>query len=184
MRALESNIQRYIKRYCEKYTLPQMVEILNSRYGKHYTYRSLLKHYYRHNLKFKPVDKYETRIGHKCPHAKKIGTESNKDAQGRIRVKVNKTKWVYKHRLILMQNNQEVKEDDFVVFLDNDKTNFNVDNLMVGNKKAILRITKELPLSNNKELNKLNILTSELDEKTRKWYNEYRRTDLNERKRY
>ena len=49
---------------------------------------------------------------------------------GMIQVKVGKNRWMYKQRYIYSKYyNIELTSDDYIIFLDQDRTNFNIDNL-------------------------------------------------------
>ena len=82
-----NDLCKFIEDNCNKYTINELVPILNQKYGANYTPKSLRKHYYRHNLEYKK--EYEKKCGWKSPLAKSIGSESNPDKNGLIRIKVN-----------------------------------------------------------------------------------------------
>ena len=84
---------------------------------------------------------------------KPVGTESNPDKNGLVRIKVNEKQWVYKQRLIYEQYyNVKLPKDYVVVFLDNDKTNYSIDNLMAVPIKVALRTAGQDMFYNDKEM--------------------------------
>ena len=48
-----NDLCKFIEDNCNKYTINELVPILNQKYGANYTPKSLRKHYYRHNLEYK-----------------------------------------------------------------------------------------------------------------------------------
>ena len=49
---------------------------------------------------------------------------------GMVQVKIANDKWEYKQRLIYSQyHNVQLTDDDYIIFLDQDRTNFNINNL-------------------------------------------------------
>ena len=64
-------------------------------------------------------------MGDKVP----IGSERVK-SDGMIQVKVSPDKWEYKQRLIYSKyHNVKLTSDDFIIFLDQDRNNFDISNL-------------------------------------------------------
>lgn len=165
-------ICNFIEENCMKYTVDELVPILNGEFGTNYTPKSLRKHYYRHNLEYKK--KFEKRCGWKSPLAKEIGSESNPDKNGLIRIKVNDKKWVYKQRYIYEQYyNIKLDDDVLVTFLDGDKTNFDIDNLIAVPRHEIEIAYGCGITSSNKELSRLGFSVAHLMNVTKEMENKY-----------
>lgn len=85
-----------------------------------------------------------------------------KKADGMTQIKVSEHKWMYKQRYIYEQyHNVKLKSTDYVIFLDGDRNNFDIDNLMcvdcrVSSIYANMRLTYTTP-----EITKLAILVAE-----------------------
>ncbi len=151
----------FIEENCMKYTVDELVPILNSKFGTNYTSKSLRKHYYRHNLEYKK--EYKKKCGWKSPLAKPIGSESNPDKNGLIRIKVNDKRWEYKQRYIYEQYHKvDLPEETLVTFLDGDKTNFDIDNLIAVPRHEIEIAYGCGITSSNKELSRLGFSVAHL----------------------
>jgi hypothetical protein len=110
-------------------------------------------------------------MGNRIP----IGTEYVKP-DGMVLVKVRPNKWKYKQRYIYEQYYKvELPKDIMVIFLDGDRTNFNIDNLMAVSTPEYNCIKNKDLLSNNAMVTKTAILGARLyykiKEKEKKWRN-------------
>ena len=80
--------------------------------------------------------------GHKPWNIRPVGTELL-DGDGYTRIKTKeilrgkkRDQWIPKQRLIYAEHYGEVPENCFVVFADGDKTNFDINNLILVEKKV------------------------------------------------
>lgn len=105
--------------------------------------------------------------GQKPHNYKPIGSEFIRN-DGYIMIKVDEHKWKQKHRYIYEQHYGKIPKGYSIIFLDQNKTNCNIDNLMLVKKSEKLMTGKYGLLSNNKELTKTGILTMQLIMKTYK----------------
>ena len=162
MRPYSEELVQFIEENRMKYYVNEMSELIFEKFNKKITHKALAKYYYRHNLDFKKKN-----TSYKCLLTKPAGTESNPDKNGLVRVKINEKQWVYKQRLIY-ENYYNIKlpKDYIVVFLDNDKTNYSIDNLMAVPIKVALRTAGQNMFYNDKELTKTSLLISEARLKT------------------
>lgn len=80
-----------------------------------------------------------------CPKQKSIGEESV-TTNGYIKVKIAEPDvWEYKHRFMYEQyHNVKLKSDDLIIFVDNNKKNFDKDNLELINRSILSDINKHL----------------------------------------
>lgn len=97
---------------------------------------------------------------------KPIGYESTRK-DGMTKIKVGNKKWVYKQRYIWEQHYGELPEDCMIIFLDCDRSNYNIDNLMAVKTREYNYIKNKGLLSDNAELNKTALLSAKLDYKTK-----------------
>lgn len=111
-----------------KYTIKELTAIVNKRYNENYTDKSIRKLLYSNRIDFK----YECRQrAFNNAYSRPIGSELVKP-DGMTLVKVSKNEWKYKQRLIYEEYyNVKLNEDEYVIFLDQDRTNFNINNLKV-----------------------------------------------------
>lgn len=98
----------------------------------------------------------------------KIGDERLMD--GYTYVKVNDVlkarahvNWRPKQHLIYEQNHGPIKEDCIVVFLDNNKQNFDPNNLLMVHKRTLPYFLKYYGYSDDIEINRTNFLLSEVE---------------------
>jgi len=106
------------------HTINQLLKIANKDYK--ITKTQLRRYLSRRNIRYKDYNANKVRnMGDKVP----IGTEYTKP-DGMVLVKITKDRWEYKQRLIYQQyHNVELTSDDYIIFLDQDRTNFNIENL-------------------------------------------------------
>ena len=92
--------------------------------------------------KLKP---FKFRKGHIPPNQQKIGTESV-DSKGFVKVKIEEpNKWKLKHKLLYEKyHNVKLSDNDVVLFVDNNKRNFDKENLELINKSILLDINRNL----------------------------------------
>ena len=91
-----------------------------------------------------------------------IGSEYVKN-DGMTLVKVARDKWIYKQRLMYMQyHNCTLTNDDFIIFLNHDRTDFSKNNLMKVSRRESTIIANQKLFSKNKELTKLGVYTAKL----------------------
>ena len=163
MKPYEKDLIDFIEKNRMKYYTVDLAKMIYQKFNKKITRKALTKYYYRHNLDFKKINK-----SYKCVISKPIGTESKPDKNGFVRVKINEKQWVYKQRLIYEKHYKiKLPKDYVVVFLDNDKTNYNIDNLMAVPIKVSLRTAGQNMFFKNKEMTKVSLLISELSFKIR-----------------
>lgn len=125
-RKINNKLKQYLLDLDSKYTVDELLPKVNKKFKENYTRLQLQQYLVRNRIPYKYANKKMIRnIGNRIA----IGTEYTKP-DGMILVKVDKNKWVYKQRYIYEQcHNIKLKEDECVIFLDGDRTNFNIDNL-------------------------------------------------------
>jgi hypothetical protein len=91
-----------------------------------------------------------------------IGTEYTK-SDGMVLVKVARNKWEYKQRLIYKEHyGVELTDEDYIIFLDNDRTNFSIDNLQCVSRRVASILSNQQLKSDSADITKLGISTAEL----------------------
>lgn len=106
-----------------------------------------------------------------------IGTERTK-SDGYTYIKIRNghgdNNWVLKHRYIYEKEFGPIPEDHVVTFLDSDKSNFDIENLICIDRKIMLRMNNDSKYSEFGEITKANINIEKLKERIRevdKWEN-------------
>lgn len=139
----------------------QMCKSLAINFDKKITEKTLRKYYYRHNLDFKK----QTTQRQNCTIKHPIGTESKPDKNGLVRIKINDKQWVYKQRYIYEQHYGKIPKGYKVVFLNGDKTDYDISNLAIARGKDILYAYSKELTSTDKEITKLGLSVAQLKNK-------------------
>ena len=123
-------------------TLDELLEVANSKYHYSTTRDGLRKYLSRNHIRYKGYNFNKYR---RMCDIVKVGTERvRKD--GMIEIKVSPTQWEYKQRYIYKQyHNVELTENDFIIFLDHDRTNFDINNLKrISRQESSVMANKDL----------------------------------------
>ena len=108
------------------------------------------------------------------PQYRPVGSERiTKD--GYIEIKVeDPNKWELKHRVIWKQHHGEIPKGYAVIFADGDKSNLDIDNLLLVSRKQILFMNRNNLITENKDFTKVGvnianvmIKLSEIDNKSK-----------------
>lgn len=108
-------------------SLDDLLKVAKSKYHYDITKRQLQLYLSKRKIRYKDynVNKVKGNQGDNVP----IGTERIK-SDGMVQVKIAKDRWEYKQRLIYSQyHNIELTSNDYIIFLDQDRTNFDINNL-------------------------------------------------------
>lgn len=175
----------YIREIAEGRTVGEIQVEFNKKYSLGVTLKSIKGIMYRNNIK-NYMQGYYTRFkkghnpynkgkrvyaagsekgwfkkGHKDSRLP-IGSESNKNGYVTIKIAHPDT-WVYKHRYIWEQEYGELKENEAILFKDNNRNNVTLDNLYLTNRQAAAAVVRKGIEYKNKELNVVNHKLAELD---------------------
>ena len=105
--------------------------------------------------------------GQKPTNWKPIGSERiTKDGYIEIKTAEPGT-WELKHRVVWQEANGEVPEGHAILFLDQDRTNCSLDNLMLVKRTELVRINKSNNLVDVPEINESIVLTERISQKIR-----------------
>ena len=140
-------------------TIDKLLDIAINKYNYHITKDMLIQYLSKREIRYKGYNPNKAKaMGSIIP----IGTEYTK-ADGMVLVKVKPNKWKYKQRYIYEQYyNVELPKDIMVIFLDGDRTNFDINNLMAVSTPEYNCIKNKDLLSNNSMVTKTAILGARL----------------------
>lgn len=126
-------------------TLNELLNVAKTKYKYNITKNDLRNYLSRRKIRYKGYNINKAKdMGSKIP----IGTEYVKD-DGMVLVKIAKDKWEYKQRMIYEQyHNVELTSDDYIIFLDQDRSNFNINNLRRINRRESSIIANQKLFSN------------------------------------
>lgn len=91
------------------------------------------------------------------PQYRPVGSERiTKDGYVEIKVE-DPNKWELKHRVIWEQHNGEIPKGYAIIFADGDKSNLDIDNLLLVSRKQLLFMNRNNLRSQNKEFTKVGV---------------------------
>ena len=139
--------------------LERLFWVARCKYNYPITKTQLRQYLYKRNIIYKDYNVNKKRnMGDKLH----IGSERVKP-DGMVQVKVSKNKWMYKQRYIYSKYyNIELTSDDYIIFLDQDRTNFNIDNLKKISRHESSILSNQKIFSNNPEATKTGIQIAKL----------------------
>lgn len=157
-----------LRKIKDTHNLQDMIKFAKEKFGYDIPKRCMQKYLYRHNIRHKD---YVPQKGH-ANNVKPIGSETVKD-DGMVLVKIgNPSKWVYKQRYIYEKHFGEIPKGYMVVFLDGDRNNYDINNLMAVSTKMYNYAKNKGLISSDKELTRTALFLATLDEKTKEIENE------------
>lgn len=141
------------------HTLNQLLDIAINKYKYEITVIQLRSYLSKRHIKYKNYSYRKVRnVGDNVP----IGTERVKP-DGMVQVKVAKNKWEYKQRFIYSKHyNVKLTSDDYIIFLDQDRTNFDINNLKRINRRESSIVANQKMFSKNPEITKTGIQVAKL----------------------
>lgn len=124
-RKINNELKEYLLIFAGEYTIDELLPKVNKIFNENYTRLELQKYLWRNRIEYKYQNENKKRNN---VHNKPIGSERIKD--GLVQVKVANNKWEYKQRIIYEKYyNVKLKSTDYIIFLDGDRNNFNINNL-------------------------------------------------------
>lgn len=135
-------------------TILQLLKIANDKYNYSITKKMLMNYLSRREIRYKDYNPHKSRLmSLKVP----IGTEYVK-SDGMILVKTAPDKWKYKQRLIYENYyGVQLTSNDYIIFLDQDRTNFNISNLKRITRHESSVLANQKIFSKNPEITNLGI---------------------------
>ena len=91
------------------------------------------------------------------PQYRPVGSERvTKDGYTEIKVE-DPNKWELKHRFIYKQRYGEIPKGSTIIFADGDKSNLDIDNLLLVSRKQLLFMNRNNLITENKEFTKVGV---------------------------
>lgn len=124
-RKINNELKQYLLEFAKDKTIDELLPLVNKKFNETYNRYHLQKYMIRNEIPYKYTNPIRSNNMSKLP----IGTERVRN-DGMVMVKVGRNKWMYKQRYIYEQHHKvKLTQKDFIIFLDGDRTNFNIDNL-------------------------------------------------------
>jgi len=143
-----------MKQVASSYTFNELLTIAQKKYKYNITKDMLMKYLSKRKIRYSDYNKKKVRVP---ANSLPIGSEYVKD-DGMTLIKIAQDKWMYKQRYIYEQYYKvKLNTNEYVIFLDGDRTNFNIKNLYkITNREASILGNMRLA-SRNKEITKLTL---------------------------
>lgn len=141
-------------------TRQELADLLNQKFGTNYTVHQIKYYKQKFGLKSGINSQFQKK---QTPHNKKpIGTEFV-DERGYVHIKTAEPNtWEWKQRYIYRTMKGEIPKGYFVVFADGDKTNFDIDNLILMKHNDVLVMNSMNLFSSDAELTKTGHLLAQV----------------------
>lgn len=163
-------LKEYLLKVAKDYNIKELVKKVNKKFKENYEENELRKYLVRNKIEYKyECENRSNPMGLNVP----IGSEYVKD-DGMILVKVGSNKWKYKQRIIYEQYyNVELKDDEYIIFLNQNRNDFRIKNLMKVSRKESAYISNMGIFSTNSKVTKVAIDLAKLKIKEKEMEREY-----------
>lgn len=130
-----TNFENKMIELAHSMTLNELLNVAKTKYKYNITKKQLRLYLSKRKIRYKDFDYARSERTRNLGDYYPIGYEYTKD-DGMVLVKIAKDKYMYKQRYIYEQYyNVKLTSDDYIIFLDQDRTNFNIDNLKRINRR-------------------------------------------------
>lgn len=184
-RAYPPEVAKFIRDHVKGISTKELVEMVNEKFGTEFTVSKMHNFKCNHNLKsgidgrfkkghmphnkgqkgimYKGSEKGWFKKGHVSENKRPIGSERVESKNGYIMIKVAEpNKWRLKHNVIWEEHNGLIPKGNVVIFLDGDKTNCNIDNLVCITQEENLIMNKRGLRYSEAELTKTGTLIAKV----------------------
>ena len=154
-------LKQYLLDTARDKTIKELLPIVNKEFELDYKENDLRRYCFRNRIPYKYEDESKIRVISKIP----VGTERYRD-DGMVLVKT-KDKWEYKQRIIYEQyHNVKLTDNDYIIFLNHDRTDYRIENLMRINRKESSYLASTKTFSKNPKATELGVIIAKLLIKT------------------
>lgn len=154
-RKFNKEMYDYLKLHGKEHILKEWQKIINEKFNENFTLKDTQMYFVKHSIPFKyeQPKKANNGINGGFP----IGSERVK-SDGMVQVKIAPRKWEYKQRLIYQEYyGVKLTSDDYIIFLDQDRTNFDISNLKRVSRRESAILSNQKIFSKDPEATKLGI---------------------------
>lgn len=148
--------ENFVRKNASKYNREELRQLVQNKFSVKVSKDSFRRYLNRHKIDSIHLTKNNVRDVYKCP----IGAEQiTKDG---VFIKVAQPdKWRRKSRVMYEKyHNCKLKDDEYIVFLNQDNTDFSKDNLVKTSRKEIAYLHNNKTFSSNPKLTELAILSA------------------------
>ena len=159
-----NEIYEFLINNANKYTIRQLVEILRNEYNFEIERKRLAQYCIKMGITYKYEKPNKSHDNKPTP----IGSIVRKTDGDMLKIKVGEHKWEYLQRIIYEKHyNIKLKENEYVMFLDQDKRNFNINNLQIVTRQESATISATRLYSKNPMVTKTGIKVVKLINKVK-----------------
>lgn len=164
----EKDRLEYFKSIVKGHTTKEIIELYYEKYGERMSEYKVHDVKKRYKLYSGVSNKFQKgNVYNKGYNKRPIGSE-RLDERGNVRIKIAQpNKWVRKHIYVWEQHYGKMPKGKCLIFLDGDKTNCDISNLQIVDKRVELLMARKELFYNDKELTKTGILIAQLDSKSK-----------------
>jgi hypothetical protein len=127
----------------------ELAEIFNRRFKTHVTKRAINMFFFNHKIR-----------NHNYNPPQQIGTE--KTQKGYLKIKVSTNVWREKHILVWEAANGQIPKGHVVLFADRNKSNMNLDNLLLVSRRELAVMDKKHLIFSDAEKTKCGLLIAKI----------------------
>ena len=148
-----------MKALSKENTLNELLDIAKNKYKYQISKKNLLEYLSKRKIRYKGYNEKKIR---EYKNPKPLFSERVKN-DGMVQIKIAKDKWEYKQRYIYSKyHNVKLTNDDYIIFLDQDRTNFNIDNLYLVSRRESSILANQKIFSKNPNVTKVGIEIAKL----------------------
>ena len=152
------------------HTIKELVQLIKERFNIDIEKKKLAQYCIGMKIKYK----YENPKKSHSNVATSIGTIVNKTDGDYLKIKTDKHKWEYLQRKIYEDYyNVKLPDDVYVIFLDQNRRNFKINNLKAISRRSSAIMSKDNLFSNQSNITKLGHLCSKVKIKTKEKEEKY-----------
>lgn len=150
---------KFLQKNSKHYTIKELVEIIDKDFGFKFDNKKLADYCLKKGFKYKYVNPKKSHSNKSTP----IGTIATKTDGNMLKIKTEENKWEYLQRVIYEKHyNVELPDDVYVIFLDQNKRNFDIKNLKAISRRESANMARDGLFSTKPEITKLGNLSSKV----------------------
>ena len=154
-RTFNKEMLDYLMEHGKEHIVKEWLDIVNQKFNQDFNIKELRGYFVKHHIPMK----YEMKNRRNNAIPSPIGSERIKN--GMYQIKISEHKWVNKQRhLYEKYYNVKLKDDEYVIFLDQDRTNFDINNLKVISRKESAYMIRNDLFSKDKDITNLSTLVA------------------------
>lgn len=164
-----NELYEFLCENASSHTIKELVKIIEEKFNVHFENKKLAQYCIKMHITYK----YEKPNKSHSNIPTEIGTIVNKTDGNYLKIKTASHKWEYLQRKVYEKYyNVKLKENEYVIFLNQNRRDFSKDNLKVVSRKISAILSNDNLISTNKDIMKLSIITAQLKSKIKEIYNE------------